>query len=459
MDNLNREHNIENITEDSNSQLKEGLEQLGLDSEKSEAIVDKYNEYTESTNKLATDTEIKTSEAIGKPISPKLYDDHSRSFTQFREALSGNTQRFVAGLVMTLLTQGPSFAKNIDDMDTDLLKDNPIEKVSSINEETDGKTFILDGDPELGPDPLPESEPDRESIEDEIEKENRLVLETNFEMGSGEMSAETIAAFEQEISDFLDSFSEDDLEKIKKGQMVVNIPVGSSHHEIIGVQTTLGQDYTNNYELSVIRGKAMENLVIKLLAERGIMNPITMLDIPNVEGLERGVSENDQRFAGLEVVELTYENISKNYDVLFVDPSRSMDNDREEIEKFKGERADILELKTFEKNGDTRELLFETMKDFLESHNPGIRIAFIMDEGDNSSFTTEEMLTFRKLALERGDEITGILINPDNPTDKLYFDYLNMIHAMKDKGGENGDKMTYELVSKILNLRINKTNV
>lgn len=361
-----------------------------------------------------------------------------------REKLVGTTTKKV---LTTLAAYGMYFgfgtgnvqAENLSD--AEFLNTETVETPISTPETDldDGKTYNLNMEPGL-------------------ENQHVMKFKTNFEMGSAEMSAEVINSFSQEISDFLDSFSKEDLEKVKYGEMIVKIPSGSSHHEVVGVQETLGQEYSNNYELSKIRGEAMKSLTLNQLAKRGINNPIIMLDIPNVENLEQGVSENDERFAGIEIMELSYENLAKNYDVLVVDPSGSMENDRNQINQFIGERADIIDLDTRNRLNDTKELLFQTMKRLVDSSEVGTRIAFLTDEGDNTSFSSEEMKKYRDLALEKDMEITGIMINPEDPNDILYFDYLNMMHAVKDTGGNRGDVSAFNLVKRILDLRINRNN-
>ncbi|MCD5389969.1 MAG: hypothetical protein LR005_01085 [Candidatus Pacebacteria bacterium] len=438
---------------------KDGVDLSPENQETFDSLV-KGVELIESGNKKAVDTaEIETEKVlsdIGAP--PEAYLKISEINKTLKEALLGKPskgskmKKFFLGVGMTLLSQMPSFGANTEDVSDDVLvNENPIEMDISnpvtLNPDFDkevfnysGETEGLDGNENVIGDP----------------KEYKMKFKTNFEMGSAKISQETIDAFKSEVADFIDTFSTEDLGKIKKGEMIIQIPVGSSGHVVKGVQETLGQTYTNNYELSQIRGEAMKNLVLEALVEKGISNPILMVDIPDIEGKEKGVSESGERFAGVKIMELTYENMAKNYDIIIVDPSGSMHNDQEEINKFKDLKAEIIDLDIRKEHRDTKELIYRSVYKAVHGAEDGSKIVFVTDEGDNSSFDFDKVKELREIAESKNIDVTGIMINPDNPNEKINFDYLNMMNAVKDKGGDSGDIKAFNLVKRILDIRRNK---
>lgn len=391
---------------------------------------------------------------VPKDISTKIQGINDK----LRKDILGNSlngsriKRLFLGVSMSLLSQIPSFGTNIDY--EKLTSKNPIKTSfdkSTLAEKPDSKTDIFYGDP------IGKSSTKKKIEESGNLEKNRLKFKTNFEMGSAEMSQITIDSFKKEISNFIEKFSDEYLEKIKKGRMLVKIPVGSSDDIVRGVQETLGKKYTNNYQLSQIRGEAMKNLVLEVFSKKGIHNPLLIVDIPNVKGKERGVSDNGERFAGVEIVELSYENMVKNYDTIIIDPSGSMNNDREEINKFKGFKAHIVNLDVQREHGDMRELIYKSINKAVVNAENGSKIIFITDEGDNSSFDLNKIKNLREIAKDKNIDVTGVMINPENPNEKVIFDYLNMAYAIRDKGGKNGDIKAFNLVKRILKIRENKS--
>ena len=400
-----------------------------------------------------TESDLSTS---AKNLPPDLYiKEIPNIIGDLRKKLVGST---VKRIITTLAAYGMYFGVGAgelkaENLDADLLSRTTIGNTMAASETSDADgAYILEGG--TGPDP--------EDPDDSLEKGpkpnvHKIEYETPFLMGSAELPADIQKKLEAESLEFVDSFSSKELEDIKYGKMIVKVSAGSSEHIVRGEQETMGQKYTNNYELAQIRANEMVKIIKSVLSGKGIVNPMVIVDIANVDGLERGVSETGERFAKIEVMELSYENIADNYDSIIIDPSSSMKNDKEAVDKLSGLRADIITMETKNApNGDVLEFILKTVSDTVDSAPEGASIAVVFDEGDNSLLSNKETAELRDKIVAKNINVTAIMINPENPSERIFFDLKDMLFAVKDLGGSKGDINTYNLTKRIQEIRINK---
>ncbi len=343
------------------------------------------------------------------------YREASNVLGKLRKKISN---KFVALFAIGVLSAAGSGEASASNIEANPNPKNKTELSFDQKETVGGNTYIM-----------AETKSNQDIKEIESEEKNKLTFKTNFNMASIEVSKEAREKLENEVENFISGFSREDLKKIKKHKMIVNIEAGSSDEKVIGKQTTELGTYSNNYELSVLRSEIMRKMVEKELSEKDI-NPFIHITIPVIDGKEPGVSSNNERFAEVNIVEMTNENIVKYFDTIIMDKSGSMLNDANKIEEILKENAEkkYTKLLTKETDEGTKEYHYASIKKAIEEANPYESIIVITDEKEDATRITKERIDdLKKLADDKNISVTVKMLNPDNEKGGMViFDYFRI---------------------------------
>ena len=403
-------------------------------------------EFNDSFKKMLDESQLELIHDINNNISPVEQKEHVVNIMgKLREFTTGNALRRI---ITAAAAYGMYFgvgthevrSENID-VNSETEKNLNFDKNNSTH---DPETFFFEGD----------SEKKLRTFESNI----------GFDLAKTNISESDLEKFNRGVEEYLSSFNDTELEKIKHGEMLLLFEAGSSPEIITStIETSMGEVH-DNFDLSQKRAEIFKAKVLEKLAEKGINNPVTTTKIPVIEGKEPGVSESGERFASVTALEMSYENMVKYMDILIVDSSGSMKNDIEFINSLVSETSsetEIVDVKTRKKGGETLEFYLETISSVVLNAEKGSNIFMVGDEMDDfgrmSSFSSEDdrVKAFKKvfkkvqeIATEKGINVLMKRINPENPNESIidnYFDSgLNMFSGKNDQQSYNRHKSYLE---------------
>jgi len=291
---------------------------------------------------------------------------------------------------------------------------------------------------------------------------------TDFEVAEFTMNKETMNSLDEQAAEFVESFTEEQLQKIKNLQVFIEFNTGSDDTPVRGITGPNGENIDNNFKLSYARGSILEKAVKEKFVQRGIYNVLTTIHVPVIEGKEPGVSATNERFASASMIEMTNENMAEYMDIIVLDKSGSMQNDIEAINKMISEKkldTEIVTLETTNSKGKTLEHHFETLIKVVKNARDGATIGLLSDEKDDygsGKFNSwqekqeafmKDLAEFRKIVKEKNLKIIAKMDNVDDPNESVVFDYVEMA-PMLVRGTDDTD--TFNRLKQHLEWKMNK---